>query len=216
MILIVWQKFCSCWRDLLFLFLYLFIFFLVLSTFFFLFETLPSLEKLNLFRFFVFLLSFFHSRMVFIFYFLDLLLLELIFFTFTFFRFLNNNFPSLLYQKNLSIYPFYNSASSFCSSVVSSLSLPGFSFLSHLIFLSFFCFLCLWPFFLNMFLGFLQFFVCLPFCWAFLHIYVFLPVCHFFPFLIVSIVVFILLCFGTFSFFCFFSWTFLFPMCFSF
>ena len=81
-----------------------------------------------------------------------------------------------------------------------SLSLPGFSFLSHLIFLSFFCFLCLWPFF-NMFLGFLQFFVCLPFCWDFLHIYVFLPVCHFFPFLIVSIVVFILLCFGTFSFF---------------
>ena len=56
-------------------------------------------------------------------------------------------------------------------------------------------------FFLNMFLGFLQFFVCVPFCWAFLHIYVFLLVSHFFLFKIVSIFVFILLCFWTFSFF---------------
>ena len=167
----------------LFLYCYIFLSFVPFLSFFLklcrLFQNWISLEP------FVFLSSsfsfIFSHPYCFVLYFLDLLLLELIFFTFTFFRFLNNNFPSLLYQKNLSIYPFYNAAlplfslcSSFCSSVVSSLSLFQVSLFYRIWFfcLSFafsvcdFFLTCFWDFcnFLSVYLLVGHFYIFMCFC----------------------------------------------------
>ena len=192
-----------------FLLLYWFIF-LSFVYFFFLFETLPSIKKLNLFRFFCF--SFILFPLSYGFY---LLIFSISFFLNSFslpllsLDFLNNNFPSLLYQKklfNLSLFTMMRYLCPPCvHPFVHLLSLLSLSsrFLFSIAFDSFvFLLLSLsMTFFSNMFLGFLQFFVCVPFCWAFLHISVFLLVSHFFLFKTVSIFVFILLCFWTFSFF---------------
>ena len=196
MILTVWQKkFCSCWRDILFCF-FTVIFFLVLSPFYLSFWNSAVFFKTEslwnlLFFFHQVFLSFFSHPYCFVLYFLDLLLLELIFFTFTFFRFLDNNFPSLLYQKkNFSIYPFLQWCVSSVLLVFILLFICClFSLSSRFLFSIAFDFLFFLMFslsmtsFLNMYLDLLQFGLCtfLWICFTYLCVFAWLSFLSFFP-----------------------------------
>ena len=111
---------------------------------------LPSSSHHVLFLFITFRIHLlFHFLLCLIFYFLDLLLLELCFFTFTFFSYLNNNFPCVSKKKTLQFITVYMHAFPLYVLLLIHLficclffSLRVFSFLIHLFPFSFFCFLC--------------------------------------------------------------------------
>ena len=97
-----------------------------------------------------------------------------------------------------------------------SLSLSRFLFSIAFDFLVFLLLSLSVTFFLTCFWDFCNFLSVYLFVGIFLHIYVFLPVCHFFPFFNSFHCCFYSLVFWNILLFCFFSWTFVFPLCFSF